>query len=159
MIDFEKKNHDEAEVAAKTAGYTIECTGDAAQGDEVFFHRATFSGSFRNPKFSGMETVAGKIVNDSYGASKAQHSFTVEKIDGEKIIIKARNAYRNGLWRKPWTDESARIVALEEKHERGGAARATKEARNDRCQQLIAEGWNPADARDVTGATVRGAGF
>lgn len=109
--------------------YSIDCTGDACVGDEVRFEQAFFLGSYKNPKFSHFELVTGKIVKDSYGADKQQHTFTLEFEDGSKKRIKGRNLYRNGLYRKPWADESQRQIELDEKHERGAAAR---EARAER---------------------------
>ena len=109
--------------------YSIEATGDACVGDEVAFEQAMFAGSFRKPKFIGTRIVTGKIIKDSYGAEKQQHTFTLLLPDGSKMRIKGRNLYRNGLYRKPWADESARWAALEEKHARGEAAREAREWR------------------------------
>jgi hypothetical protein len=109
--------------------YSIKATGDACVGDEVAFERAIFTGSFRRPKFAGMELVIGKIIADSYGSRKQQHTFTILLQDGRKTFIKGRNLYANGLYRKPWADEKARYAALEEKHARGAAARETREWR------------------------------
>lgn len=109
--------------------YSIECTGDACVGDEVRFQRATFGGSFRRPVFLGYELVTGKIVADSYGEAKQQHTFTLLRDDGSTLRIKGRNLYRNGVWRKPWANESERAKALAEKHARGDRARALREER------------------------------
>jgi hypothetical protein len=109
--------------------YSINATGDACVGDEVAFERSVFTGSFRRPKFAGTQLVLGKIVADSYGYQKQQHTFTLLLPNGEKLRIKGRNLYRNGLYRKPWADEKARYAALEEKHARGAAARETREWR------------------------------
>jgi hypothetical protein len=72
--------------------------------------------------------VSGKIVADSYGAGKQQHTFTLETETG-KVMIKGRNLYANGTWRKPLADESARNLVADEKHARGGAARAARATR------------------------------
>jgi len=109
--------------------YSINCTGDAVTGDEVRFERAVFSGSFRNPKFAGFELITGTIIRDSYGRDKQQHTFTLMLDDGTKLRIKGRNLYRNGVWRKPWADESQREATADEKHARGAQARAEREAR------------------------------
>lgn len=109
--------------------FTINCTGDAVVGDEVRFDRATFMGSFRNAKFAGFERITGKIVRDSYGRDKQQHTFTLELADGGILTIKGRNLYREGVWRKPWADESLRHAAAEEKHARGNQARRAREIR------------------------------
>jgi hypothetical protein len=109
--------------------YSINCTGDACVGDEVCFSRAKFKGSWRKPKFDGYELVAGKIIADSYGAQKQQHTFTILLDNGENTLIKGRNLYANGLYRKPWTNECERSSVLDEKHERGTMARSQKEYR------------------------------
>ena len=113
------------------SGFTIDCTGDCVVGDVVVFERAVFSGSYRKPKFSHMETIAGEIVKDSYGTEKQQHTFTLELDDGSKMRIKGRNLYRNGTLRKEWEDESKRNELLDEKHERGNTARVAREIRKN----------------------------
>lgn len=104
--------------------HTICCTGDAVVGDQVAFERATFSGSLRKPKFAGFEMVTGMIVADSYGPEKQQHTFTILRADGTKTLIKGRNLYAQTLMRRPWSDESKRRGAAEEKHGRGDSARS-----------------------------------
>lgn len=116
------------------AEYSIPCTGDAVVGDEVRFERATFSGSFRNAKFAGFETITGKIIRDSYGRDKQQHTFTLELADGGELRIKGRNLYANSIYRKPWADESLRDQAADEKHARGDQARVARGMRQ--AQQL-----------------------
>ena len=112
--------------------YSINCTGDCVVGDEVRFERATFTGSYRKPRFDGFEMVTAQIVNDSYGQHKQQHTFTLETEDGEKILIKGRNLYRNKVYRKPWENEEERKMKADEKHERGDEAREDRELRRER---------------------------
>ena len=112
--------------------YHINCTGDCVVGDEVRFERAVFSGSLRRPTFDGFEMVTAKIVKDSYGRAKQQHTFTLETEDGDNIRIKGRNLYRNGVYRKSWEDESARKLSVAEKHQRGDAARTERRQRRER---------------------------
>ena len=109
--------------------YNIEATGDCVIGDRVCFERATFSGSYRRPVFSGVERVKGTIVRDSYGADKQQHTFTLRLDDGRETLIKGRNLYKNGVWRKPWDDPAERGKAQDEKHARGDAARKARDER------------------------------
>jgi len=111
------------------AEYSIRCTGDAVCGDEVRFERAVFTGSFRAAKFSHFELITGTITKDSYGAAKQQHTFTLQLSDGNTTRIKGRNLYANGTYRKPWINESKRVAARDEKHERGNQARATRTRR------------------------------
>lgn len=123
------------------AEYSIGCTGDAVMGDEVRFERAKFTGSFRNAKFAGFERITGKIVRDSYGEEKQQHTFTLELADGSKLKIKGRNLYANGTFRKPWTDESQRQTVREEKHQRGDFARAQRRERIENPQFVTLRGF------------------
>lgn len=57
-------------------------------GDSVRFERAVFTGSYRKPVFAGFELMTGKIVFDSYGSEKQQHTFTLRLDDGKKMLIK-----------------------------------------------------------------------
>ena len=111
------------------AEFALDCTGDAVVGDEVRFERAAFSGSYRNAKFDGFEQITGKIVRDSYGRDKQQHTFIITLAEGGELRIKGRNLYANGTYRKPWADESLRHAAAAEKHTRGDAARGAREIR------------------------------
>lgn len=112
--------------------YSINAKGDAVVGDKVRFEKAVFSGSFRSAKFERFELITGEIIKDSYGDAKQQHTFTLLLSNGEKMIIKGRNLYRNGLWRKPWLNENQREQALIEKHRRGRQARSDRRERLER---------------------------
>lgn len=103
--------------------YSIDCAGDVVKGDDICFAEAIFGGSFRNPYFNHLNLVIGKVVNDSYGKDKQQHTFTIMLLDGSKKLKKGRNVYRNFCFRKKWEDESLRIKIADEKHERGNKAR------------------------------------
>jgi hypothetical protein len=118
------------------ADYPVDITGDACVGDEVVFLRNVFGGSLRNPKFLRHEIVEGKIVNDSYGSQRGQHTFTLLTVNGEKTLIKGRNLYRNGLFAKPRNEEE-RSEALSEKHERGMDNFARKENRRDARMEYL----------------------
>lgn len=111
--------------------HTINCTGDCVVGDKVAFEKATFTGSFRNAKFSGFELIKGEIIKDSYGAAKQQHTFTLRLEDGSTKRIKGRNLYANGTWRQKWDDEDKRQDALDEKHGRGDKAREDRAIRKN----------------------------
>jgi hypothetical protein len=50
-------------------------------------------------------------------------------LDGSKLMIKGRNLYANGTYRKLWADESQRNLVAHEKHGRGAEARAAREYR------------------------------
>lgn|SRR3990167_1376290 len=118
--------------------YNIDCTGNACIGDEVQFEKAIFSGgSFgkwgKPAKFVGTEIIEGKIIKDSYGKDKQQHTFTLETISG-KMLVKGRNLYRNGCMRKPWDDENERIKFLEEKYQRGEKAKEQRKIRKENVE-------------------------
>ena len=129
--------------AINAAEFTIDATGDACVGDEILFSEAVFSGSYRNAKYLGDRRIAARIVKDSYGADRQQHTFSLVVIasDGVEPLAggattrrKGRNVYRNRTMRKRWTDEASRKAALDDKHARGSAARSARDARR-------AEGW------------------
>ena len=120
--------------------YPIVCTGDACTGDVILFSEAVFAGSFRKPQYMGERRVVAKIIRDSYGGAKQQHTFTLAVIasDGVEALTpgattkrKGRNVYRKMTWRAPWPDESARRAALADKHTRGDAAREAREQRKN----------------------------
>jgi len=118
--------------------FTINCTGDVVAGDHVRFKETVFRGSWRRPKPVGDRIVEGIVTKDSYGEKKQQHTFTLQVTDssgvepltvGKKIRRKGRNVYRNGTLRQPWSDESQRELAKDEKHQRGDSARAARQHR------------------------------
>jgi hypothetical protein len=109
--------------------FTMDAQGDAVVGDVVQFERAKFSGSYRNAKFVGMESITGTITRESYGADRQQHTFTILQEDGSTLRIKGRNLYKESLMRKPWADESAREKVAAEKHARGNEARRLRDTR------------------------------
>ncbi|XP_045790249.1 zinc finger CCCH domain-containing protein 62-like [Trifolium pratense] len=123
--------------------FVLNCKGDACTGDVVLFEQNVYemfniaSRSGGGPP-CGKRTVAGRIVKESYGAAKQQHTFTIEVLwsKGEKplpplhpLLIKGRNLYRLKTLRQKWEDEGQRQKLLMEKHSRGSVARADREAR------------------------------
>ncbi|KAI0498538.1 hypothetical protein KFK09_019426 [Dendrobium nobile] len=71
-------------------------------GDVVMFKQRVydkFSKVSRNGKVIGKRTIAGRVVKESYGSAKQQHTFT------------------------RWANEADRSKVLEEKHRRGATAR------------------------------------
>ena len=98
--------------------YNYNCSGDCCTGDEIAFFRAGTS-SIR---------IFGKIITESYGKLKQQHTFTILLDSNEKILIKGRNLYLN-VWRKKWDNEEQRKIVLKEKHSRGSIAREEKSIR------------------------------
>lgn len=115
-------------------------TNDIVTGDTILFSEAVFEGSFRNPKYVGDRTILCKIIKDSYGSEKQQHTFTLEVFDVEGISTdeilnkktirrKGRNIYKNGVLRMLWNDENEREKVAEGKHRRGSAAREERRLR------------------------------
>ncbi|CAH9098844.1 unnamed protein product [Cuscuta epithymum] len=125
------------------SSFVLNCKGDACTGDVVFFEQNVYemfsiaSRSANGPP-CGTRIVAGRIVKESYGMAKQQHTFTIEVLwsKGEKplpalhpLLIKGRNLYRLKTMRQRWEDEGVRQKILSEKHTRGCVARANREAR------------------------------
>ncbi|KAF5202935.1 Pentatricopeptide repeat-containing protein [Thalictrum thalictroides] len=122
----------------------INCTGDVCKGDVVLFTQRVFT-KFdkvtRSGNLVGKRTVAGRVVKESYGAAKQQHTFTVEVLwsKGVKklpplspVLVKGRNLYKMKTFRQRWDNEAERLKVLAEKHKRGAAARELR-ARKRAC--------------------------
>ena len=118
--------------------YPVDTTGNVVVGDTIVFREGVFTGSHRNAKHKGDRIIEAKVVRDSYGKSKQQHTFSLKVIrssgtdpvgKGKTIRRKGRNVYRNGTYRQRWSNEAARKEALEEKYSRGDAARAERAQR------------------------------
>ncbi|KAL0377740.1 UNVERIFIED_CONTAM: Zinc finger CCCH domain-containing protein 62 [Sesamum radiatum] len=117
------------------ASFTIDCTGDVCKGDVVSFNQKVyqkFDKMTRRGSHLGRRTVAGRIVKESYGVARQQHTFTVEVLwsRGTKklaplypLLVKGRNLYKFKTFRQRWKNEKERLEVLAEKHKRGAAAR------------------------------------
>ena len=121
--------------------YCIDCTGDCCSGDEVTFLQDIWTGTLKRPIHAGQRRIFAKIIKESYGREKQQHTFTLvldqDVVDGEKgvikkagdkMLVKGRNLYRHGTSRKRWAVESKRLDIIAEKHKRGSAARRERKA-------------------------------
>ncbi|XP_073386976.1 uncharacterized protein [Physcomitrium patens] len=123
------------------SSFTINCKGDVCLGDIVLFLQNVYDMPFAIQRRGasgpplGKRWVAGKVVNESYGAAKQQHTFTIEVLwsTGTRpfyvmrpLLIKGRNLYRMSTLRQPWSNEAERQKVLEEKHARGAKARALR---------------------------------
>ncbi|MCD7459139.1 hypothetical protein HAX54_040208 [Datura stramonium] len=95
----------------------------------------------RGGELLGKRTIAGRIVKESYGAAKQQHTFTVEVLwsQGVKqlpslfpLLVKGRNLYKLKTFRQRWKDEEERLEVLAEKHKRGETARSIRAARKSK---------------------------
>lgn len=115
--------------------FNINCTGDVVQGDTILFEEGVFS---RSRRWRGDRRIVAKVVRESYGQLKQQHTFTLKVLwsDGHQacdvgstILRKGRVIYSNGTRRKPWADERKRQETCREKHIRGDLARLARRAR------------------------------
>ncbi|CAK8539759.1 unnamed protein product [Lathyrus sativus] len=117
------------------SSFNINCTGDVCMGDVVLFKQKVyekFSKMTRHGRVIGNRTVAGRVVKESYGAAKQQHTFTVEVLwsSGARklpplspLLVKGRNLYKQKTYRQRWKNEADRVKVLSEKHRRGAEAR------------------------------------
>ncbi|XP_058187458.1 zinc finger CCCH domain-containing protein 62-like isoform X2 [Rhododendron vialii] len=127
-----------AEALFPRSSFTINCTGDVCKGDTVLFTQKVykkFDKVTRSGTSIGKRTVAGRVVKESYGAAKQQHTFTVEVLwsKGMKklpplfpLLVKGRNLYKLKTFRQRWKNETERHKVLAEKHKRGAAARLVR---------------------------------
>ncbi|XVF59469.1 hypothetical protein PTKIN_Ptkin07bG0278500 [Pterospermum kingtungense] len=133
-----------AEAFYPRSSFFINCTGDVCKGDVVLFTQKVY-GKFdkvtRRGRHLGRRTVAGRVVKESYGKAKQQHTFTVEVLwsKGRKklpplspLLVKGRNLYKLKTYRQRWSDEAERRDVLAEKHRRGRAARLVKAMKETR---------------------------
>ena len=112
--------------------FSVNCTGDVCRGDEITFQRDKFTGSYFKPKYDGQETIYARVVKDSYGKDKQQHTFTLECLETGRIFrIKGRNVYAYGTYRRRWKNEEERNMILTEKHARGDEARRLRTLRTE----------------------------
>ncbi|XP_076922161.1 uncharacterized protein LOC143583848 [Bidens hawaiensis] len=117
------------------SSFSINCTGDACRGDVVLFKQSLYNSQ---RKLIGRRTVAGRIANESYGATTQNHTFSVEVLWSKRfkqldplyvLLVQGCNLYRFGTFRQPWENEAERLKVLEEKHERGKEARRKRKLR------------------------------
>ncbi|KAL2348412.1 hypothetical protein Fmac_002412 [Flemingia macrophylla] len=120
------------------SSFSVNCTGDVCMGDVVLFRQKVyqkFDKVTRHGKLLGNRTVAGRVVKESYGAAKQQHTFTVEVLWSSGVrklpllfplLVKGRNLYKQKTYRQRWKNEADRIEVLREKHKRGAEARSRR---------------------------------
>lgn len=125
----------------QTAGWHSDrwlASASVCQGDVIKFAEAVFAGSYRNARHVGERVIVCKVIKESYGELKQQHTFTLKVITstgmepvkkGKTIRRKGRTIYRHGVERLVWNDEQHREAVAAEKHERGDVARAARTVR------------------------------
>ncbi len=120
------------------SNFTIDCTGDVVVGDIILFEENVWEGPYKRPKLAGTRKIIAKVINDSYGELKQQHTFTLRVIEScgycsltpnKKVCRKGRVIYRNETRRLPWNCSEDRELKLEEKHCRGDKAREQRDIR------------------------------
>lgn len=133
------------------SSFVLNCKGDACKGDVVIFEQNIYKRKKGAPRgrgdrgrlcgqrtLCGKRTNAGRIIKESYGTAKQQHTFTIEILwsEGYKpwpplhpLLIKGRNLYKDKTMRQPWPDEQKRSRVLQEKHARGFIARKSRDVR------------------------------
>lgn len=132
-----------------------ESASSICRGDIVRFEEPVYSGSYRKAKFIGKREITGRIIKESYGKKKQQHTFSIEVLNAtgtqsddvlnkKRICRKGRNIYPTcERLRGNTAFENERQVILEEKHERGKKARAERNKRiNEKCEN---HNWNHFD--------------
>jgi hypothetical protein len=130
--------------------FTIDCTGDVCVGDTIHYTETVWGGSHKKPINMGERHIIAKVIKDSYGKKKQQHTFTLLVVDSYgysplfkniKVIRKGRNIYRNGTLRKEWSNEEERLEVLNEKHQRGSIARVDRQIRRIRKENYYFENY------------------
>ncbi len=98
-------------------------------GTIVKFEEAIFTGSYKKPKFSHTATHTVRILRESYGARRGQHSFTLEVIEsterrrGEVFRKMGRNLYPTAQVIEYPKDHQEKV---EEKRARAAIAKESK---------------------------------
>ncbi|GLT76206.1 hypothetical protein SLA2020_478790 [Shorea laevis] len=144
IVEYWRIKDGNGEALYPRSSFFINCTGDVCKGDVVLFTQKVyekFDKVKRHGRSLGRRTVAGRVVKESYGAAKQQHTFTVEVLwsKGTKklpplfpMLVKGRNLYKLRTFRQRWKNEAERRKVLAEKHRRGTAARLAKAMRKTR---------------------------
>ncbi|KAM3364701.1 hypothetical protein ACQJBY_014830 [Aegilops geniculata] len=135
MLHRRFKDEDPEKIYPRSS-FCINCKGDVCRGDTVLFKQKVHEKSGkRHSKCMGKRIVAGKVVKESYGKDKQQHTFTIQVFWSKGVgklpplyllLVKGRNLYRMMTFRQAWANEANRLKALEEKHNRGDAARRVR---------------------------------
>ncbi|XP_022739336.1 uncharacterized protein LOC111291702 isoform X2 [Durio zibethinus] len=124
----------------------LRITGTKAVCQQRILEHWRFNKVKRHGRLLGSRTVAGRVVKESYGKAKQQHTFTVEVLwsKGTKkfpplfpLLVKGRNLYKLKTYRQRWSSEAERRNVLAEKHRRGKAARLVKAMKETRKWSTI----------------------
>ncbi|CAE6263422.1 unnamed protein product [Arabidopsis arenosa] len=134
------------------SSFAINCKGDVCKGDVVLFTQKVhhkYEKMKRSGNIMGRRTVAGQVVKESYGTAKQQHTFTIQVLwcEGTQklpplypLLVKGRNLYRLMTLRQRWPNEKDRVKILNEKHNRGAAARKVMRERKIKSGYVLKDG-------------------
>lgn len=97
-------------------------TYNIIKGDLIVFKESVFGGNYRNPVYEGERTIKAKVLKESYGKKRGQHTFTLKVIDvsgtraneilgRETIRRKGRNLYKECYLIKRIEDEDKETEA------------------------------------------------
>lgn len=118
------------EVKYPLSTFSVDCQGDVCIGDVVLFKQRIFEEKFDNClrkiyPLLGDRTVAGRIVNDSYGVMKQQRTVTVEVLWSTGVMpfpplrnlrLKGQDFRALKILRQLWLDEAKRAKVFLERH-------------------------------------------
>ena len=77
----------------------IDWNRNAVEGDIVIFKQATYSGSWKRPKFAGYNIRLCKVLYEKY-RNDLQHQFFLMDLESKKeFSLMGRNLYGNGFAR------------------------------------------------------------
>jgi hypothetical protein len=113
--------------------FPIDAGDDVVTGDHIQFMEGVFVG-YGNAHCVGTRMIQARVIKESYGELTQQHTFTLEVIAATGTEppapgVTIRRKGRNDVRRKEWADENRRQEVAGEKHARGDAARAERNAR------------------------------
>uniref|UniRef100_A0A0A9DGA6 DUF7699 domain-containing protein n=1 Tax=Arundo donax TaxID=35708 RepID=A0A0A9DGA6_ARUDO len=111
MLHWRFKDGDPEKFCPRSS-FCINCKGDVCRGDAVLFKQKVYEKSGkRHAKCIGKRIVAGKVIKESYGQEKQQHTFTIQVFWSKGVgklsplhllLVKGRNLYRMMTFRQPW---------------------------------------------------------
>ncbi|CAI7728386.1 unnamed protein product, partial [Closterium sp. NIES-53] len=110
---YELKDIQSAKRQYPHASFFIHCTGDVCRNDVVLFNQRISTRSISRHEKKAMHgefrLVAGRVVSESYGVKKQQHTFTVEVFWSSglhalalmmQLLVKGRVLYRHKTFRQ-----------------------------------------------------------
>jgi len=109
----------------------IECDGAFVEADVIRFHESVWERKGPRAKSRGVRVgereVVAEVLHDDpdregwvylrvvrCAVLKAFKNKSMELKVGEEMRRKRKNVLRNGVWRLPWSDESARAAVVRE---------------------------------------------